>query len=297
MKQKVRLMAWCSPLLVALVFVACSQEKPYSPTAGESVLTDLAKQGTPNTVASEWGYSEHNGPEEWCDLDPAYSLCCEGVSQTPVNITSEALEFAYLPELDFDYESTELEVEHNGHTIEAVVPAGEGTLTIGGTVYELLQFHFHTQSEHNVNGNSLPIEMHLVHRSAEGALAVVGVFIVQGSKHKELDKIFRSLPQHEGEQFAVENFSLSRILPRNDETFRYSGSLTTPGCKEGVNWNVMAQPITMSRKQINAFQAIFSGEEFPHGNRRPVQPLNGRTLLTDIGQGNLRAVQQNLTAK
>jgi len=297
MKQKVRLATWCSPLIVALGFWACSQEKPYSPTAGESALTQLAKQGTPNTTESDWGYGEENGPDQWCNLNPAYSLCCEGVAQTPVNITPEALEFTDLPDLDFDYPITELEVEHNGHTIEAIVPAGEATLTIGGTVYDLLQFHFHTESEHNVLGSALPIEMHLVHRSASGALAVVGVFIVQGSKHKELDKIFSSLPQNEGDQFAVEDFRLSRILPRNDETFRYSGSLTTPGCSEGVNWNVMAQPIAMSRNQINAFQAIFSGEEFPNGNRRPVQPLNGRTLLTDIGQGNLRAMQQNLTAE
>ena len=297
MKQKVRLVAWCSPLLVALVFWACTQEKSFSPTAGESALTALAKQGTPSTAASDWGYGEDNGPDVWCDLNPAYSLCCTGIAQTPVNITPAALQFTDLPDLDFAYETTELEVKHNGHTIEAVVPAGEGSLTIGATVYELLQFHFHTKSEHNVNGRALPMEMHLVHRSASGALAVVGVFIVQGSRHKELDKIFRSLPQNEGDQLAVEDFRLEKILPDGEETFRYGGSLTTPGCTEGVSWNVMAEPIEMSRKQIRDFRAIFSGAEFPNGNRRPVQPLNGRTLLTDTDDGDLRAMQQNLTAQ
>jgi len=50
----------------------------------------------------------------------------------------------------------------------------------------------------------------------------------------------------------------------------------------------MAESIEMSRQQINFnnFRAIFSGEEFPHGNRRPVQPLNGRTVLTDLKGGN-----------
>lgn len=281
MKPKVRLVAWCSPLIVALVFWACTQDKPFSPTTGESALTELAKQGTPSTATTDWGYGEENGPGEWCNL--GFNLCCDGTAQSPVNITTKSLKHTRLPKLDFDYESTELEVEHNGHTIEAIVPAGEAALTIGATVYNLLQFHFHTQSEHNVKGRALPMEMHLVHRSASGALAVVGVFIVQGDKHKELDKIFRSLPQNEGDHRAVQNFSLKRVLPDDDETFRYGGSLTTPGCSEGVSWNLMVESIEMSRKQINDFRAIFSGnEEFPHGNRRPVQPLNGRTVLTDL---------------
>jgi carbonic anhydrase len=280
MKPKIRFVAWFSPLLVALVFWACSQDKPFSPKTGESALTELAKQGTPSTTATDWGYSEENGPGEWCDL--GFNLCCDGTAQSPVNITNKSLKYARLPKLDFDYESTELEVEHNGHTIEAKVPAGEAALTIGTTDYDLVQFHFHTQSEHNVNGRVLPMEMHLVHRSASGALAVVGVFIVQGDKHKELDKIFQSLPQNEGDHRAVQNFSLKKILPRDDKTFRYSGSLTTPGCSEGVSWNVMVKSIEMSRNQINDFRAIFSGAEFPHGNRRPVQPLNGRTVLTDL---------------
>jgi len=295
MKPKVRLVAWCSPLIGALVFWACTEEKSFSPTVGESALTELAKQGTPGAAAKKFGYGKDNGPNEWCNLDPAFSLCCNGTAQSPVNITREALKFTDLPELDFDYESTELEVEHNGNTIEAMVPAGEGVLTIGATVYNLVQFHFHTKSEHNVNGRALPMEMHLVHRSAGGALAVVGVFIVQGDKHQELDKIFRRLPRKEGDHRAVQNFRLKRILPREDETFRYGGSLTTPGCSEGVSWNVMAEPIKMSRKQINDFRAIFSGKEFPKGNRRPVQSLNGRTLLTDIDHDDLAALQQNLT--
>lgn len=49
----------------------------------------------------------------------------------------------------------------------------------------------------------------------------------------------------------------------------------------GVRWNVFIKPIAMSHKQIEEFDELFSGKEFPHGNHRPLQPLNGRTLLTD----------------
>ena len=125
------------------------------------------------------------------------------------------------------------------------------------------------------------MEMHLVHRAGDGSLAVVGVFIVTGRAHDELDEIFDDLPEHAGEHKAVHGFNLRKLLPEKRATVRYSGSLTTPPCSEGVSWNVFVKPITMSRHQIHAFERLFSGEEFPHGNRRPLQDLNGRVLLTD----------------
>jgi len=53
----------------------------------------------------------------------------------------------------------------------------------------------------------------------------------------------------------------------------------------------------MSAEQIQDFAKIFSGEEFPHGNRRPVQPRNGRMLLTDLGNGALSTMQKTFTAE
>ena len=125
------------------------------------------------------------------------------------------------------------------------------------------------------------MEMHLVHRADDGSLAVVGVFIVAGREHDELDEIWDDLPEHEGEHRAVHDFNLRKLLPERRATVRYSGSLTTPPCSEGVSWNLFLKPISMSRHQIREFEKIFSGKEFPHGNRRPLQDLNGRRLLTD----------------
>jgi carbonic anhydrase len=111
--------------------------------------------------------------------------------------------------------------------------------------------------------------------------AVVGVFIEPGKQHKELEKIWANLPEEENEQIAVTGFHPHNILPGKKSSFRYPGSLTTPPCTEGVSWNILSTPITMSVEQIEKFQGVFSGEEFPNGNARPTQPLGDRVVTTD----------------
>lgn len=50
------------------------------------------------------------------------------------------------------------------------------------------------------------------------------------------------------------------------------GSLTTPPCNEEVSWQVLKQPVELSKAQLQAFRRLYPM------NARPVQPLNGRTL-------------------
>ena len=83
----------------------------------------------------------------------------------------------------------------------------------------------------------------------------------------------------QGDEITVLSFNLAALLPRNRSSYRYAGSLTTPTCGQGVQWNVLLNSITMTGEQIAKLQRIFLGnEEFPNGNRRPIQPLNGRTV-------------------
>jgi len=238
---------------------------------------------TVGAQAQHFGYSGDVGPEDWCGLSPDYIACCGGVEQSPLTIVTRDAELERnLPKLKFHFPGeTSLSVVNNGHTVQANVPAG-ATIEIGGLTYNLLQFHFHTPSEHTVDGDHAPIEMHLVHKTADGAhTAVVAAFIVPGKEHKELEKIWSVLPEEEGAQASVAGFNLKKILPGKKTSYRYMGSLTTPPCSEGVFWNLLATPITMSTEQINAFREVFSGEDFPEGNARPTQPLQGRDVTTD----------------
>ena len=69
------------------------------------------------------------------------------------------------------------------------------------------------------------------------------------------------------------------LLPKGRSALRYTGSLTTPPCSEGVRWLVLTDPVELSAEQIAAFTAIFSG------NNRPVQPLGERTIAVDRVEG------------
>jgi carbonic anhydrase len=207
----------------------------------------------------------------------------QGTAQSPIDILAEDLVVDQsLPKLRFKYKNNvTLNVVNTGSpdeeaTVRANVPSEAGRLELAGVTYNLLQFHWHTPSEHLIEGEEVPLEMHLVHQAADGALLVVGIFIKEGDRHRELDNIFADLPEEEGASVPVHKFKLKKLLPHDGESFRYSGSLTTPPFTEGVQWVVLAEPIEMSSEQIQAFMTLF-----PEGNSREVQPLNERTVLTD----------------
>lgn len=217
-----------------------------------------------------------------------------GSEQTPIDIRDEDLTFVpNLPALGFSYETkATLNVVNTGSpgefaTVRAELPTenNNNKLTVafpaGAVDYKFLQFHWHAPSEHELNGQKFPMEMHLVHKAADGTLSVVGVWVRAGKENKELRKIFDGLPAQPAETRAVTHFNLTKLLPHGLESYRYDGSLTTPDPNgvflEGVRWIVLAEPIEMSQAQIDAFQQLF-----PDGNSREVQPLNGRTVKTDV---------------
>ena len=124
-----------------------------------------------------WGYEGKHGPSHWGDLDPSYSLAKTGQEQSPVDIESSV--GAGLPDLAFDYAPSQIRIRNNGHTIQVDYDAGSA-LVVDGNRYDLLQFHFHSPSEHTIDGKHADLEGHLVHKSAAGVLAVVGVMIREG---------------------------------------------------------------------------------------------------------------------
>lgn len=221
-----------------------------------------------------WGYETENGPDVWARLNPEYGLCCAGMHQSPIDIVNPTPE--KLPPITFNYCPTSLNIHNTGNTIEVAYQEGSW-IEIDGTKYDLLQFHFHAPSEHTVTGNLYDMEMHLVHKSEDGVLAVIGVLIKSGSVNTAFNTFWCHLPSLPGESLQINDVILnaSDLLPTTQHTYRYEGSLTTPPCSEGVKWFVLTTPIEMSRSQISAFKAIL------YGNNRPVQPLNGRELLVD----------------
>ena len=217
-----------------------------------------------------WEYEGDRGPVQWGSLDQAFSTCADGAEQSPIDLAA-AMEGDF-PAIEFDYGSRLAMVVNTGHTIQVNLDRGGG-ITLGGTRYDLLQFHFHHGSEHTLGGVRLPMELHLVHRSPGGALAVVGVLLREGAANETLAPIWKHLPSRANWSVALpEAIEVAALLPADETTWRYRGSLTTPPCTEGVSWMVMTEPVTLSAEQIAAFGALY-----PH-NYRPVQPLGRRTL-------------------
>ena len=220
---------------------------------------------------SHWGYAGHSGPEHWAEMSKEFALCGSGKEQSPVNISGATT--ADLPNIQFDYQPGSLEILNNGHTIQVNRAAGS-SITVAGEKFELLQFHFHTPSENTIDGNPFPMEMHLVHKSAKGQLAVVSVFSKAGTNNAVLDKAWSHIPQHAGDKKSVASVSINAadLLPTDRSYYRFAGSLTTPPCSEGVKWMVMKTPTEVSDNQLAKFTQIIGA------NARPVQALNSRTL-------------------
>lgn len=225
----------------------------------------------------EWGYDTENGPDVWGQLSPEYIFCAEGTRQSPLDLVNSTA--VKLPAIVFNYQPTALNIRNNGHTIE-VASTEENWIEIDGTRHELLQFHFHAPSEHTLAGKSFDMEMHLVHKSKNNALSVIGVLIERGSNRAAFDSLLAHLPNTPGEVQRIEHITINAddLLPSARRAYRYDGSLTTPPCSEGVKWFVLTTPIELSEVQIAAFTAIV------HANNRPVQSLNGRELLVDVAE-------------
>ena len=222
----------------------------------------------PQPPGAEWRYSGDEGPSYWATLDPAYAACAAGHSQSPVDLAGA--QHAPASVLTLAYRRAAFRVTDNGHTIEAESGGAAGSILLGDTSYELVQFHFHAPSEHTFAGRHFPMELHLVHRSADGRLAVIAVLIRERGRSAALAPLFDNVPAR-GSEAEIE-LDPADLLPASPASYRYVGSLTTPPCSEGVRWIVMRDPIELSPDQLLAFKHRYFGI-----NRRE-QPLNGRIV-------------------
>lgn len=249
--------------------------------SGDQALS-FARRSTPATEAASetaaWGYTGYKGPLYWGTVYApgeteedgsyqSYNLCLNGETQSPISATSinktQPISWGFTPG------KVSGTVINNGHAIamgslDGPKLLGNSTLSIGGTQYNLVQLHFHSPSEHRrwVNGtyaNFDPVEMHLVHESSSGALAVIGVFITgSGNVNSEL----KTVEQNLGNGTSVD-FNVPNVLPADTGAWTYDGSLTTPPCTEEqggahVKWFVMKNPIKVDSTQIDFLRTLYS---------------------------------------
>ena len=232
-----------------------------------AVILGLMVLAVGSTAAqTEFAYFGSEGPAFWGRLDPAWEACGAGREQSPINFGKHTLLTAvHRKAVPVAYERSTGQILNNGHTIE-IETEGRNVLVLGGVEYELQQFHFHVSSEHTFAGEGSDMELHLVHKSAAGDTAVVGVLLQRGASSGALAPIFAQLPDDvEVHHPLPAPFNPGRFLPVDRAHYRYEGSLTTPPCTEGVHWLVLKDPITVSSEDLAQFH------ERIHFNARPVQ--------------------------
>jgi carbonic anhydrase len=221
---------------------------------------------------SHWTYEGHEGPEHWGDLAAEYATCASGKMQSPIDLAE--VDANGSANYTVEYKSSGLMILNNGHTVQFNIDNGS-KLTENGVDYSLLQVHFHAPSEHVMKAEHHPLEAHFVHKSADGVLSVLGVFIDEGAENAALGKVIAHMPKDVAEAKAIAgvDIDVNELLPQDRSIYRYQGSLTTPPCSEGVNWHVLSHSITASKAQIAALSQVL------HMNARPAQALNGRLLI------------------
>jgi carbonic anhydrase len=203
-------------------------------------------------------------------MEPDFAECKQGKAQSPIDIRHAVK--GHLPALDLHYKASAAEIVNNGHTIQVNL-SDAGALTIDGVPYQLVQFHFHTPSEEEINGHHYPMVAHLVHKSADGKLAVIAVLFKEGKENTALAYIFTHLPPtHDQAQPIAAPIDAATLLPAEQGYYSFTGSLTTPPCSEGVQWRVLKEPVELSKKQIGEFKRLYPM------NARPVQPVNHRKI-------------------
>ena len=224
-------------------------------------------------TAAHWDYYGKTGPLGWGKLDPAYRLCSQGKEQSPIDLRGAHLNKALKP-IEFHYMSAGVELENTGNTVIVHVKPGSYILA-DGVRYDLQQFHFHHPAEEAVKGKLTDMDVHLVHKSADGKLAVVAVRLSEerGDANATLATLWQQLPTTTGATGKVtEMVNPGGLLPADRGYWTYMGSLTAPPCTEGVRWFVLEQNMSISLAQLRAFANIFKI------NSRPLQDPHGRRV-------------------
>lgn len=229
------------------------------------LLFSCANSHKENHENHKWSYEGKSSAYHWSELSKDNHACKDGGTQTPINLVfKKAKELD--DDIDFEYEKSKAEIFNNGHTVEFDFKE-DNYIEINDEKFHLKQMHFHTKSEHALDGMFYPGELHLVHVSKKGKLAVVGIFLTIDDEDKSPFKFFEKIPE-ESKKGETTKIDISKFISKSNPHFYYKGSLTTPPCTEDVNWVIFDRPIKVNQSDLSRFMNFY-----PH-NDRNIQKIN-----------------------
>jgi carbonic anhydrase len=278
--RKLFAIAFCFAILSGLSCNSATQEPQDAPASAissehphaDSLLSgnDVKAEAPDAKIKIEYGY--------------AFPRHTNEIAQSPINIIAEEADKVEKEKISFTFHPDINAVENLGHTIQVDFKDGS-TCVVNGKDYLSKQFHFHTPSEHLINGMTFPMEMHIVNVLSDSAnkptYMVLAVLFAMGTENKFIKEFLDKIPKEEGEKNALQTgeVKLDDLLSQfvgNDinSYYSYKGSLTTPPYTESVQWVILKHVVEASEEQIMTI------EKLEGNNARHVQAVNDRKVYT-----------------
>ncbi|XP_038895507.1 alpha carbonic anhydrase 7-like [Benincasa hispida] len=230
---------------------------------------------------SGFNYEEggKKGPANWGDLKQEWHECKTGRMQSPIDLLHKRVHI--IPKfMDFKihYKPTNATLKNRGHDIMLKWSDEAGYIEINGTQYFLKQFHWHSPSEHTINGKKFALEAHSVHQSQNGNIVVIGILYRIGQPDYFLSTIKKHLEEisETNKSKVVNEIDPSLLEIQNSLYYRYNGSLTIPPCTQNVIWFIVKKVRSVAPYQVELLRVAIHDDS--NTNARPLQPLNNRII-------------------
>ncbi|RLN03785.1 hypothetical protein C2845_PM13G19920 [Panicum miliaceum] len=185
-----------------------------------------AREETEHEEEFNYGRGDEHGPEHWGEIKPEWAACGAGRMQSPIDLAHERVSLVRgLGYLDHAYGPAEASIVNRGHDIM-----------------------------HTVDGRRYDLELHLVHESAEGKAAVIGILYEAGDRRDpllhQMEPFIRRIADRRDREERVGVVDPRAVRGRASVYYRHMGSLTVPPCTEGVIWTILKRVYTVSTYQL-----------------------------------------------
>ncbi len=251
---------------------AKQSEKGKQSSATKDKKANEKSQDHKHTDKQDWSYDGEQGPKHWGALDPGFSTCEKGRQQSPIEIDKTIP--AALKPLKRLQKFPLKSIQYQTHAL--VMDAGTGNMMVlDQQPYQLKQLVLHMPAEHRLKKKAFHAELQFLHEDKAGHRVIIAVMIEEGTAHPAMDKLLGQLPKPNEKQKALSmRITPAELMPSKPAYYRYTGSMTTPPCEEGVQWVVMKEALKLSKAQLSQLQ-----DALIHPNQRPVQDAEGRIVL------------------
>ncbi|MED6184648.1 hypothetical protein PIB30_049524 [Stylosanthes scabra] len=166
------------------------------------------------------------GPSHWGDLKKEWKACKNGEMQSPIDLTNKRVRVVpSLGLLTKNYKPQNASIVNRGHDISVRWNGDAGSISINGTQLFLKQCHWHSPSEHTINGIRYDMELHMVHETPNtNKVAVLGLLFKIGRPNPTLSKLsnyIKSLVDKDEEK-KIGVFDPSKIKFGSKKYYRYT---------------------------------------------------------------------------